>query len=132
MDDEPNPAYASKGDGGLRHVVNATRYSWAGLRAALRHEASFRQELLVGIPLLLAVPWLAAGPVEGLLMAGSVVLLWVVELLNSALEAVADALTTDHHPLIGRAKDIGSAAVMFCLLFVALVWGVLLWPRLAG
>jgi diacylglycerol kinase (ATP) len=128
--DEPNSAF--KGDGGLRHVINATRYSWAGLRAAVHHEASFRQELLVGVPMLLAVPWLAAGPVEGLLMAGSVLMLWVVELLNSALEAVADAVSTAHHPLIGRAKDIGSAAVMFCLLQVGLVWGVLLWPRLAG
>ena len=121
-----------KGQGGLRHVLDATRYSWAGLRAALRHEASFRQEVVIGIPLLLAVPWLAAGPVEGLLMAGSVVLLWVVELLNSALEALADAVSPGHHPLIGRAKDIGSAAVMCCLLLVGLVWGVLLWPRLMG
>lgn len=117
-----------KSTGGLRRVLNATRFSLAGLRAAARHEASFRQELVVGVPLLLAVPWLAPGKVEGLLMAGSVLLVWIVELLNSALEALADAVSVSHHPLIGRAKDIGSAAVMFCLLQAGLVWAVLLWP----
>lgn len=123
---EPHSAF--KSSGGLRRVLDATRFSLAGLRAAARHEASFRQELLVGIPLLLAVPWLAPGKVEGLLMAGSVLLVWVVELLNSALEALADAVSVSPHPLIGRAKDIGSAAVMVCLLLAGLVWAVLLWP----
>jgi diacylglycerol kinase (ATP) len=123
---ESNSAF--KSTGGLRRVLNATRFSLAGLRAAARHEASFRQELLVGVPLLLAVPWLAPGRVEGLLMAGSVLLVWVVELLNSALEALADAVSVAHHPLIGRAKDIGSAAVMVSLLLAGLVWAVLLWP----
>ena len=127
---EPSPAF--KSTSGLRRVLNATRYSLAGLRAAARHEASFRQELMVGVPLLLAVPWLAPGRVEGLLMAGSVLLVWVVELLNSALEALADAVSVSHHPLIGRAKDIGSAAVMLCLLLAALVWGVFLWPQAAA
>src|SRR5215207_7476948 len=109
-----DPSSTFKSIGGLRRVLNATRYSLAGLRAVARHEASFRQELMVGIPLLLAVPWLAPGRLEGLLMAGSVLLVWVVELLNSALEALADAVSVAHHPLIGRAKDIGSAAVMCC------------------
>jgi diacylglycerol kinase (ATP) len=126
------PASSFKSKSGLRRVVDASRYSLAGLRAAARHEASFRQELWIGIPLLVAVPWLAPGRVEGLLMAASVLLVWVVELLNSALEAVADAVTSAHHPLIGRAKDIGSAAVMCCLLLAALVWGVLLWQRFFG
>lgn len=122
------PTSVFKSTGGLRRLLNATRFSLAGLRAAVRHEASFRQELLVGIPLLLAVPWLAPGRLEGLLMAGSVLLVWVVELLNSALEAVADAVSLSQHPLIGRAKDIGSAAVMLSLLLAGVVWAVLLWP----
>lgn len=127
---DPIPVF--KSTGGLRRVINATRFSLAGLRAAFRHEASFRQELCVGIPLLLAVPWLAPGRLEGLLMAASVLLVWLVELLNSALEALADAVSVAHHPLIGRAKDIGSAAVMFSLLLAALVWGVILWPQPAA
>lgn len=126
------PVSAFKSSGGLRRVFNAARFSLAGLRAAIRYEAAFRQELLVGVPLLLAVPWLAPGRLEGLLMAASVLLVWVVELLNSALEALADAVSLAEHPLIGRAKDIGSAAVMLCLLLVALVWGVVLWPASAG
>ena len=126
------PVSAFKSSGGLRRVLNAARFSLAGLRAAIRYEAAFRQELLVGVPLLLAVPWLAPGRLEALLMAASVLLVWVVELLNSALEALADAVSLAEHPLIGRAKDIGSAAVMWCLLIVALVWGVVLWPASAG
>ena len=129
MNDAPS---GFKSKGGLRRVLDATRYSLAGLRAALRHEASFRQELYVGIPLLIAVPWLAPGRLEGLLMACSVLLVWVVELLNSAVETLADALHPESHPLIGRAKDIGSTAVMFALLQAGLVWGVILWPVLAG
>ncbi|HLL09505.1 MAG TPA: diacylglycerol kinase [Rubrivivax sp.] len=121
---------AFKSTRGLRRILNAIGFSLAGLRAAIRHEASFRQELVVGIPLLVAVPWLAPGPLEGVLLAGSVLLVWVAELFNSALEALADAVSTQHHPLIGRAKDIGSAAVMLCVVLAGLVWGVLLWPRL--
>lgn len=123
-----DPVQAFKSRGGVRHVFNATRYSLAGLRAALRQEASLRLEVLIGVPLLLAVPWLAPGRLAGLLMAGSVLLVWLVELLNTALETLADVVTLEQHPLIGRAKDIGSAAVMLSLLLAGLVWGVLLWP----
>ena len=72
--------------------------------------------------------WLHPGRVQTLLLVGSVVLVWVAELLNSAIEALADALSTEHHPLLGRAKDLGSAAVLLCLLLAACTWGVLLWP----
>ena len=131
MDDpEPpgTPASAFKSRGGLRRVFNASRYSWAGLRAAFRHEAAFRQELAVGLPLLLLVPFIAPGRWQALMMAGSVVAVLVVELLNSAIEALADALSTERHPLLGRAKDLGSAAVMLCLFFAGAVWLVALWP----
>lgn len=120
------PAYKSRG--GLRRAWQATGYSLAGLRAAVRHEAAFRQELALGLPLLLLAPWLAPGRWQLLAMIGSVLLVWVVELLNSAVEALADAVSSDHHPLLGRAKDLGSAAVMLCLLQVPLVWLVVLWP----
>jgi diacylglycerol kinase (ATP) len=124
----PPTESAFKSRGGLRRVFHAMAYSWAGLRAAVRHEAAFRQELLLGGPMLLAVPWLAPGRWQALAMAGSVVLVWVVELLNSAVEALADALSVERHPLLGRAKDLGSAAVMLTLLFTGVVWAVCLWP----
>lgn len=122
------PASSFKSRGGLRRVWNAMSYSMAGLRAAVRHEAAFRQELALGVPLLLLVPFVAPGRWQGLLLAGSVVAVWIVELLNSAIEALADAVTVERNPLLGRAKDLGSAAVMLSLFFAAAVWAVLLWP----
>ena len=127
-DTDSPPESAFKSHGGVQRVWRAMGYSLAGLRAAVRHEAAFRQELALGVPMLLLVPWLAPGRWQALMMAGSVVAVWVVELLNSALEALADALTVEPHPLLGRAKDLGSAAVMMCLLFMVVVWAVVLWP----
>jgi diacylglycerol kinase (ATP) len=129
--DREDAASPYKSRGGAARLWQALRYSLAGLRAAVRHEAAFRQELLLGVPLLLLVPWLAPGRWQALLMCGSIVAVWVVELLNSGLEALADALTVEAHPLLGRAKDLGSAAVMLTLFFAALVWAVVLWPAAA-
>ena len=124
-----NPdASTLKSRGGLRRVWNAMRYSVAGLRAAFRHEAAFRQELALGIPMLLLVPFIAPGRWQALLLAGTVVAVWVTELLNSAIEALADTISTERHPLLGRAKDIGSAAVMLVLVFTGITWMVVLWP----
>lgn len=124
---EPD-ATALKSRGGLRRVWNAMRYSIQGLRAAFQHEAAFRQELALGIPMLLLVPFVAPGRWQALLLAGTVVAVWVTELLNSAIEALADTISTERHPLLGRAKDIGSAAVMLVLVFTGLTWMVVLWP----
>lgn len=121
-----------KSRGGLMRVARAGGYSWAGLKAAWRHEAAFRQELALGVPLLLAAPWVAQTPVEGLLLAGSVVAVWVVELLNSALEALADEIGLERRERLGRAKDLGSAAVMLALLMAAATWTVVLAGRLFG
>ena len=123
-----DPSSAFKSRGGVGRVFNALRYSLAGLRAALRHEAAFRQEMALGVPMLLLVPWLAPGRWQALMMAGSVLLVWVAELLNSAVEALADTVSLERHPMLGRAKDLGSAAVMLCLLFCAAVWLTVLWP----
>ncbi|MBL8308027.1 MAG: diacylglycerol kinase [Rubrivivax sp.] len=131
MTTPPNPPSgdsAFKSRGGLRRIFNAARYSLAGFRAAFRHEAAFRQELVLGIPMLLLVPFVAPGRWQALLLAGSVVAVWIVELLNSAVEALADTISTEHHPMLGRAKDIGSAAVMLALVFAGVVWTVILWP----
>lgn len=125
-DEGPVSSYKSRG--GLRRVWHAAGYSMAGLRAAIRHESAFRQELIVGVPLVLLALWLAPGRWQLLAMIGSVMLVWVTELVNSAIEAVADALTVERHPLLGRAKDLGSAAVMVSLFMVVVAWAAALWP----
>ena len=108
--------------------MRALGYSWKGLRAAVQHEAAFRQELFVGVPALLVGWWLAPSPRDALWLSLAVVAVWVVELLNSALEALADAVSLDEHPTLGRAKDLGSAAVMLTLLGAVAVWIVVLLP----
>lgn len=119
-----------KGATGLRRLINATRYSLQGFAAAARHEAAFRQELLLAAVLLPLGLWLGAGGVERALLAGSVLLVLVVELLNSAVEAAVDRISAEHHELAKRAKDLGSAAVMLSLLLAAAVWALVLLPRL--
>src|SRR5690625_6262407 len=113
----PSSPYKSKG--GIQRIMGAFSYSMQGLAAAFRHEAAFRQELLL---CLIATPiayWLSGSWRQFLILVGSLLFILVVELLNSAIETLADALMPEHHPLIGRAKDIGSAAVFlsFCLAF---------------
>jgi len=107
---------------GLRRVWQALRYSREGLVAAVRHEAAFRQELAVGLPLAMLAWWIAPGRWEALAMTLAIVAVLVVELLNSAVEALADAVSLDPHPLIKRAKDMGSAAVMLSIAGAAAVW----------
>ncbi len=124
----PGPDSGFKSRGGIKRIWQAFTYSAAGLRSALRHEAAFRQELALGLPLVVLASWLAPGRWQWLVMVGSIVLVWIVELLNSAIEALADAITVERHPLLGRAKDLGSAAVLFSLVLVVLAWTVALWP----
>ena len=115
-----------KGKTGLRRVWNALHYSMAGLQAAFRHEDAFRQELLLSV-LLISVSFFL--PVNGLgraLMIGSVFLVLIVELLNSAVEAVVDRVSLEHHILSKRAKDVGSAAVLLSLINVVVVWACVL------
>ena len=113
---------AHKGKTGLRRMINATRYSLAGLAAALRHEDAFRQELMLAAVMIPFGLWLGKSGVERALLVGSVLLVLIVELLNSAVEATVDRVSLDDHRLAKRAKDIGSAAVMLSLLNVAVVW----------
>ena len=115
-----------KGQTGLRRVWNAFRYSLSGLRAAYRNEDAFRQESLLAailIPLALLLPTAAFAKA---LMVASVLLVLVVELLNSAIEAAIDRISLDHHRLSKRAKDIGSAAVLVALVNVVATWSILL------
>lgn len=121
---EPCSPFKSKT--GLRRILNATGYSVAGLIAAYRHEHAFRQEVWLALVLLPLALFLGETGVERALMAGSVLLVLVVELLNSAIETALDRISLETHPLIKRAKDIGSAAVMLALVNVVAVWTALL------
>lgn len=120
------------GHTGWRHLVHSTRYSIQGLKAAWRHEAAFRQELVLFLLLLPLAGWLGDGPVEWVLLLGSGLVVLAVELLNSAIESVVDRIGPEHHELSGRAKDLGSAAVMMALLLAGLTWLLLLGQKLFG
>jgi diacylglycerol kinase (ATP) len=122
-------ANPQKGATGLQRVLNATRYSLDGLAAAVRHEAAFRQELVLVVALLPLGLWLGNDGVERALLAGGVLMVLVVELLNSAIEAVVDRVSLEDHDLAKRAKDYGSAAVMLALATAGLVWILVLTPR---
>jgi diacylglycerol kinase (ATP) len=102
--------------------LNATRYSLAGLAAALRHEAAFRSLAALFVVAVPAAFWLGHTGVERALLIGSVALALVVELVNAAVEATVDRISLEHHRLSKRAKDIGSAAVMLALANAAAVW----------
>jgi diacylglycerol kinase (ATP) len=119
--------HPQKARGGWSRIVDATGYSLAGLGAAWRHESAFRQECLLALVLWPVAVWLGRSWVETALLAGSVMLVLVVELLNSAIEAAVDRVSPDLHPLSKRAKDIGSAAVMLAIVTCALLWVSALW-----
>lgn len=110
------------GKTGIARIIDATGYSWKGFRAAFKHEAAFRQELLLLLVLTPLALWLGEDGVDFALLIGSLLLVLMVELLNSAVEAVVDRIGSEHHELAGRAKDIGSAAVFVALVNAALVW----------
>ncbi len=111
-----------KGRTGLVRIWNAFHYSLAGLKAAYHHEDAFRQEIHLALVLIPLAFFLPASPFGRALMIASVLLVLVVELLNSAIEATVDRISLDHHRLAKRAKDIGSAAVLIALINVAVVW----------
>lgn len=119
------------GNTGLRRIINATFFSLAGLKTAWRNEAAFRQECGLCIVLIPLAFWLGQTAVERSLLIGSCLLVLIIELLNTAVEAVVDRVGTDHHRLSGQAKDLGSAAVFVGLLLTAIVWGLIAWARFA-
>ena len=115
-----------KGKTGLTRIWNALLYSLDGLRAAFRHEDAFRQEVLVAAILVPTALYLPADGTGKALMIAAVLLVLVVELLNSAVEAAVDRVSLENHQLAKRAKDIGSAAVFLSLINVPVVWGLVL------
>jgi diacylglycerol kinase (ATP) len=120
---EPRYRSTFKSKGGMRRIAQAGLYSWKGLRAAFVHEAAFRQELLLVVCLAPFAFWLGRSVVEVVVLLGALLLILIVELLNSAIEALADAISVDTHPLLGRAKDLGSAAVFVSFVCAAVAWG---------
>jgi diacylglycerol kinase (ATP) len=119
-----------KGKTGLVRIVRAFSHSAAGLEAAWRHESAFRQEILLAVALVPIASIAPVSAVERALLIGSMLLVIIVELLNSSVEAAIDRVSLDHHSLSKRAKDIGSAAVFMSLVLLAVVWGLILLPRL--
>jgi len=117
-----------KGRVGLERLVNALGYSWAGLRHAARSEAAFREELIVAAVLAPASLALPVSRVEHLLLVLALLFILLVELLNTAIEAVVDRVSLELHPLAGTAKDLGSAAVLTSLVMGGLCWAVIVGP----
>jgi len=115
-----------KGKTGLGRVWNAFHYSMAGLAAAYRNEDAFRQEVWLAVLVIPLALWLPASGIGKALMVASVLLVVIVELVNSAVEATVDRISLDRHHLAKRAKDIGSAAVFVALVNAVVVWGLVL------
>jgi diacylglycerol kinase (ATP) len=116
----------------IGRIRRAGQYSISGLRAALSTEAAFRQEAILFVILAPLGAWLGRNGIERTLLIGSLVLVLIVELLNSAVESVVDRVGLERHVLSGRAKDMGSAAVLFAILLVVMTWGFILWDRFAA
>jgi diacylglycerol kinase (ATP) len=133
MDNQPAERSAEspfKGKTGLQRLLNATRYSLHGFASAFRHEDAFRQEVLLAAILIPIALLLDVGGAGKAMMIASVLLVLIVELLNSAIETAVDRISFDQHRLSKRAKDIGSAAVALSLVNVAVVWLLVIIDRL--
>lgn len=113
---------AYQNETGLKRLLNACVFSFAGFKAIWIHEEAFRQEVLLFVITTPLAIWLGGTTIEKLLLIGSVVLVLLVELLNSAIEATVDRVGLERHELSGRAKDIGSAAVMLSLIWAGITW----------
>ena len=116
---------AKPGNSGFGRILRAAKFSSQGLASAWKNEAAFRQELLLVIVLLPVAVWLGQTALERAALIGCLILVLIVELINSAIEAAIDRHGDELHELSGRAKDMGSAAVLISLLLVAVVWGLI-------
>jgi diacylglycerol kinase (ATP) len=114
---------------GWRRVVNAFGYSMQGFKACFELEEAFRQEVFALIPLIPLGLWLGETPVERAMLVGSLLIVPIVELLNSAIETNVDRVGMERHELSGRAKDIASAAVFSSIAFALIIWGLILIPK---
>ncbi|MCK6875072.1 diacylglycerol kinase [Enterobacter roggenkampii] len=114
---------------GLTRIIKAAGYSWKGFRAAWVNEAAFRQEGVAVIIAVIVACFLDVDAITRVLLIGSVLLVMIVEILNSAIEAVVDRIGSDFHELSGRAKDMGSAAVLLAIITAVITWVTLLWSH---
>ena len=112
---------------GITHGWRAAGIALQGLRAAWQHEDAFRQEVLIAVVAIPAALFLPVVPLGKVMMIASILLVLIIELINSALEAAVDYTSLDHHPLAKRAKDIASAAVFLSIVNVLAVWGLVLY-----
>ncbi len=112
---------------GITRIIKAAGYSWKGVRAAWINEAAFRQEGVAVVIAIIIAAFLDVDAITRILLIGSVVLVMIVEILNSAIEAVVDRIGSEFHELSGRAKDMGSAAVLMAILLALFTWVSLLW-----
>lgn len=129
VEDQPVSQFKSKS--GIKRVFAAIVYSLDGFRTAWRYEHAFRQELMVAIPGVILALLLPVTRLEKLALIASLALVLIVELLNSAIEAVVDRVSLDKHSLSKNAKDLGSAAVMLSFVLALVTWGMVLYPLLA-
>ncbi len=120
------------GKTGIARLLDATRYSARGLAAAFRHEAAFRQEVLLVAVLFAASFWLQSSALEWLALVVPLFILLIVELVNSAIETAVDRIGSERHELSGRDKDMGKAAVFLSLMIIALTCGAVIWSRFAA
>ena len=125
----PLPFNPYKGNRGITRAWKALKYSIKGFRAAIREESAFRQELTLAAILVPIGVFIPVEPVERVLLLGSVILVLIVELLNSSIENAVDRIGLERNELSGRAKDLGSAAVTLALLLCVMTWGLILVPR---
>ncbi|EOA6544511.1 TPA: diacylglycerol kinase [Vibrio vulnificus] len=116
------PNIGKPGNTGVKRIIKATGYSIQGLKAAFKHEAAIRQEFALLVVAIVLATWLDVSILERITLLAVVVLVLIVELMNSAVEAVVDRIGVEHHELSGRAKDIGSAAVLVALIFAGFTW----------
>ena len=115
---------------GLTRIYKAAGYTVKGLTAAWNNEAAFRQESVAAVIAIILAFWLDVGAIARILLICSVVLVLIVEVINSAIEAVVDRIGSEYHELSGRAKDMGSAAVLLSIFVALITWGILLWSHL--
>lgn len=128
MSDDTQHVSQFKSKSGLKRITSALGYSLDGLRAAWRYEHAFRQELAIILPGMVIALLMPVSRLEKLALVAVLVLVLVVELLNSAIEAVVDRVSLEPHVLSKNAKDFGSAAVLLACLLAAATWGVVLYP----